>query len=54
MIAWFGLGGVGQAGGLNWRLAATEPVATGAMLDLIPAFDWQKVVVNPWTVDLPL
>lgn len=54
MMAWFGLGVVGQAGGLNGRLAASEPVAPVGMLDLIPAFDWQKVVVAPWTVDIGL
>lgn len=49
-----GLGVVEQAGGLPALFAATEPVAPRGMLDLIPAFDWQKVVVAPWTVDLPL
>jgi manganese/zinc/iron transport system permease protein len=54
MMAWCGLGVVGQADGLPAWLAATEPVVTGGMLDLIPAFDWQKVVVAPWTVDIGL
>ena len=45
---------VEQAGGLPAFLAATEPVAPRGMLDLIPAFDWQKVVVAPWTVDIGL
>jgi hypothetical protein len=45
---------VEQAAGLPAFLAATEPVAPRAMLDLIPAFDWQKVVVAPWTVDIGL
>ncbi len=54
MMALCGLGVLGQAVGLNGRLAATEAVVTGGMLDLIPAFDWQKVVVAPWTVDIGL
>ena len=54
MMAWCGLGVVGQAVGLPAWLAATKPVAPGGMLDLVPAFDWQKVVVAPWTVDIGL
>lgn len=54
MMTQTGLDSVGHAAGLPAVLAATEPVATQGLLDMIPAFDWQKVVVAPWTADLGL
>lgn len=54
MIDWAQGEALGQASGLAALLAVAGPVVKGGTLDWIPVFDWQTLVVDPWTVDRSL